>query len=39
VQKVEQKVVASLYQKLRPNAKAHVVAAVPGLGRVVDKHL
>ncbi len=39
VHKVEHKIVASLYQKLRPNAKEHVVAAVPGLGRVVDKNL
>ena len=31
--------VGSLYNKLRPNAKEHVVAAVPGLGRVVDKYL
>ncbi len=30
---------ASLYGKLRPNAKDHVVSAVPGLGRIVDKYL
>ncbi len=37
--KIEQKTVASLYGKMRPSAKEHVVAAVPGLGRVVDKYL
>lgn len=26
------------YDKLRPNAKKHVVAALPRLGRVIDKH-
>ncbi|MBI5609820.1 MAG: hypothetical protein HY902_13190 [Deltaproteobacteria bacterium] len=31
--------VASLYNRLRPNAKEHVIAAVPGLGRVVDKNM
>lgn len=31
--------IASLYSKLRPNAKEHVVTAIPGLGRVVDKNL
>lgn len=31
--------IASLYNKLRPNAKDHVVSAVPGLGRIVDKYL
>lgn len=31
--------VASLYNKLRPNAKEHVTSAVPGLGRIVDKYL
>lgn len=30
--------VGTLYGKLRPNAKDHVIAAVPGLGRVVDRH-
>ena len=30
--------VASMYDRLRPNAKDHVTTAVPGLGRVVDKH-
>jgi hypothetical protein len=37
--KVEHKTVATLYGKLRPNAKEHVIAAVPGLGRVVDRYL
>lgn len=37
--KVDHKTVVSLYQKLRPNAKDHVVAAVPALGRVVDRYL
>jgi hypothetical protein len=27
------------YEKLRPSAVDHVQAAVPGLGRVIDKHL
>lgn len=27
------------YEKLRPKAQEHVVAAVPGLGRVVGRHL
>jgi hypothetical protein len=31
--------VIGLYNKLRPSAKDHTSAAVPGLGRVVDKHL
>lgn len=31
--------IASLYNRLRPNAKDHVVSAVPGLGRIVDKYL
>lgn len=31
--------VIGLYNKLRPAAKDHTAAAVPGLGRVVDKHL
>ncbi len=31
--------IASLYGKLRPNAKDHVVTAVPGLGRIIDKYL
>ena len=31
--------IASLYRKLRPNAKEHVISAVPGLGRIVDKYL
>jgi hypothetical protein len=31
--------IASLYGKLRPNAKDHVISAVPGLGRIVDKYL
>ncbi len=37
--KVDNKTIVSLYGKLRPNAKEHVVSAVPGLGRVVDKYL
>jgi len=37
--KVDNKTIVALYNKLRPNAKEHVVSAVPGLGRVVDKHL
>ena len=31
--------IATLYNKLRPNAKEHVTSAVPGLGRIVDKYL
>jgi hypothetical protein len=31
-------VVAKTYAKLRPTAKRHVEAAVPGLAAVVDKH-
>lgn len=37
--KVDNRTVASLYDRLRPNAKEHVIAAIPGLGRVVDKNL
>lgn len=37
--KVDNKTIVALYGKLRPNAKEHVVSAVPGLGRVVDKYL
>lgn len=29
----------SAYQKLRPKGKEHVVAAVPGVGRVLDRHV
>ena len=35
----EHKTVASLYQKLRPGAKEHVMTAIPGLGRVVDRYI
>ena len=31
--------VLALYEKLRSGAKDHVIAAVPGLGRVVDRHI
>jgi len=27
------------YQKLRPKGKEHVLAAVPGVGRVLDRHV
>ncbi|MSQ83232.1 MAG: hypothetical protein EXR77_10030 [Myxococcales bacterium] len=37
--KVDNRTIVALYGKLRPNAKEHVAAAVPGLGRVVDRHL
>jgi hypothetical protein len=37
--KVENRAVGAAYEKLRPSAKDHVITAVPGLGRVVDKHL
>ena len=37
--KVDNRAVGSAYEKLRPMAKDHVVQAVPGLGRVVDRHL
>ena len=32
------KVVKGTYQKLRPTAKKHVEDAVPGVGRLVEKH-
>ncbi|MSP92537.1 MAG: hypothetical protein EXR79_12175 [Myxococcales bacterium] len=31
--------VLALYEKLRSGAKEHVIAAVPGLGRVVDRNI
>jgi len=37
--KVDNRTIVSLYLKLRPSAKDHVVAAVPGLGRLVDRYL
>lgn len=37
--KVDNRAVGSAYEKLRPSAKDHVIQAVPGLGRVVDRHL
>lgn len=37
--RVDNKTIVALYNKLRPSAKDHVVSAVPGLGRVVDKYL
>lgn len=37
--KVDNPGVGKAYSTLRPSAKEHVAAAVPGLGRVVDKYL
>ncbi len=37
--KGDNKTVVATYQRLRPNAKDHVITAIPGLGRVVDRHL
>lgn len=37
--KVDNPGVGKAYATLRPSAKEHVVAAVPGLGRVVDKYV
>ena len=31
--------IASMYEKLRPNAKEHVLAAVPQLGDILDRYL
>lgn len=37
--KIDNAGVAKAYATLRPSAKDHVIAAVPGLGQVVDKYL
>ena len=36
--KAKSGVVASTYKKLRPTAKKHVEAAVPGLASLLEKH-
>lgn len=33
------KTLVKAYNKLRPKGKEHVVAAAPGIGRVLDKHV
>lgn len=33
------KIMVSSYQKLRPKGKTHVEQSVPGLGRLLDKHI
>lgn len=38
-QKTTHKTLLSAYQKLRPTAEKHVAAAVPRLGRLIEKHL
>jgi hypothetical protein len=37
--KVDNPLLVKTYNGLRPTAKEHVVAGVPGLGRVVDRYL
>ena len=38
-QRASNKTLVKAYKKLRPKGKAHVMAAVPGIGRVLDKHV
>lgn len=38
-ERAENKALRSAYQKLRPTAVKHVEAAVPGIGRVIAKHI
>lgn len=38
-QKSTTKVLVKAYEKLRPKGKVHVEEAVPGIGRVLDKHV
>ena len=35
----QNRTILKAYQKLRPKAKEHVVAAVPGVGAVLDRHV
>lgn len=37
-EKTKHKVVQKTYNKLRPRAEEHVKMALPGLGRLIDKH-
>ncbi len=37
-ERADSKVIKKTYSKLRKSAKGHVVAALPGLGRVIEKH-
>jgi len=37
--RADNRTVVATYQRLRPNAKDYVTTAIPGLGRVVDRHL
>lgn len=38
-QQAEQKLIRSTYSKLRGQAEKHVHAALPGVGRLIDKHV
>lgn len=38
-ERADNKALRSAYQKLRPTAVKHVEAAVPGIGRVIAKHI
>lgn len=38
-QKARNRTILKAYQKLRPKAKEHVVAAVPGVGAVLDRNV
>lgn len=37
-QRAQNAAVKKSYEKLRPSAKAHVVEAVPGIARLIEKH-
>jgi len=37
--KSDNKILKSTYEKLRTQAETHVVEALPGVGRLIDKHL
>lgn len=36
--RAESKVIKSTYEKLRSSAEKHVIDALPGVGRLIDKH-
>lgn len=38
-ERAKTKVLISAYQKLRPKAQIHVEQAMPGIGRLLDKHV
>lgn len=39
IKQAENKLIISTYQKLRSQAEKHVVDALPGVGRLIDRHV